>query len=384
MEFPTLRLGRSCALSLSSEPAYVLSFACQSATDDKGGLLAAAISDSHTIKVYDQDTFCSAVTLEGHSDTITNIMFDKNEKDFLWSSSMDGTLRLWDISAGGSGKEVFKSEQGITCFDINSTGKLLSLALEQDSDSLDVVIHFMDIGDVNAISSLDVLATFDDVHSDDVTKVLFHPQKEKVLFTASMDGLVSVLDLYLSSSFDEDICLLRTLNVETSISNFGFFGPSNEFIFVLTHIETLQLWDFNDAELILGLTDVRKKITDSPYTIDYIIDCVYHETSQRLFLVGGTNSGTVNLFHVNLETLEPVQSLSCGHSEVVRCLIQNEKKDALFSGAEDGMICGWVALKSRSDGIEPKKGKSKASAKDKANRSAKAKPYTKNKNKKSV
>ena len=344
MEFPTLKLGRSCALSLSSDPAYVLHFACQgSAThESREKLIGAAISNTHEIKLYLQDTFCCHAVLSGHNNSISGIVFDKLDPALLWSSSMDGTLRLWDCSNKKQEKVVFEDEDnlGITAMGLSCDGKLLAIALEKNPDSLDVLLHVFDVSDKSMIRKV---AQFEDIHSDDVTQIKFHPTEAEIVATCSMDGLVTILTL---STFDEQEALLQTLNIESSVSTVGFFGPEYEYLYSLTTDETIQMWKYLEGDLISITKDFRKKTPDD-INVDYAIDCVYHSESRRLFLLAGNHSGALHLLHLNLDAIEPFQSFCGGHSATIRCVHVDEGTTMLLTGAEDGMVCAWMALQAK-------------------------------------
>ena len=45
--------------------------------------------------------------------------------------------------------------------------------------------------------------------------------------------------------------------------------------------------------------------------------------SQRLFLVGGTNDGKIEIMHVGTESIDLASSLHHGHSETIRALHWN-------------------------------------------------------------
>lgn len=93
--------------------------------------------------------------------------------------------------------------------------------------------------------------TYEDFHSDDITQVKFHPTKSNVLYTASMDGTVCVVDTNIS---DEEEALLEGelnkrvflthtgINLEDPIQHIGFYGSQQEKIWISTHSERLSLY----------------------------------------------------------------------------------------------------------------------------------------------
>lgn len=59
------------------------------------GLLAAVLDD-FTIQLFDVVSLRLVRKFEGHTDRITDLSFSEDGK-WLVSSSMDGTLRIWDV-----------------------------------------------------------------------------------------------------------------------------------------------------------------------------------------------------------------------------------------------------------------------------------------------
>merc|ERR1712013_385597 len=140
MEFPKLKLARSCALSSSNDPIYVLLFATQQQQQQSEeeqpapGLFAAALSGTNEIKIYSQDTFCCQCSLTGHEGRVTAVKFDRLSPSRVWSSSLDGSLRCWDLGDAKSlqGGTVFSQNDlvGYSALDINCDGTILAAGTE--------------------------------------------------------------------------------------------------------------------------------------------------------------------------------------------------------------------------------------------------------------
>jgi len=372
-----MKLARSCALSLSNDPAYVLNFATQeSSAEYPQGLFAASISGTNEIKIYSKDTFCSLASLVGHSERVTAIKFDLLNSDIIWSSSLDGTLRCWNIKEKTN--HIFsKKDIGYTALDVNCDGTILAVGMESiDQDLIEekekknssVTVEFWDISEMNESKTPKYISKFESIHSDDVTHIVFHPENPKIVVTGSTDGLVAVLNV---TTHEEETDLIHTLNTESSVSTIGYFGPSLEFVYVLTHIETFTIWKYMEGELLTDIIDLKKK-TSEYNNINYVVDCLYHKASQRLFLVGGTHCGRMEILHFNLDVIEPYFTLSGGHSSIVRCIAFHG--ECLLTGGEDGMVCAWMAVQG-TDADNKSLVNASKKAKRKQKRKEKKKPY---------
>lgn len=88
--------------------------------------------------------------------------------------------------------------------------------------------------------------------------------------------------------------------------------------------------------------------------VDYFVDCHYSREEDRLWVVGGTNTGTLGYFPVSCEGVGAIGSpeavLASGHTDVVRCVLPMSKIcsksvqiQGIFgwTGGEDGRLCCW-------------------------------------------
>lgn len=338
-ELPNLKLARAAALSLQTNPFYILLFADQVKCRKDNNLFAIAVSDQNLIKVYGKESFCSHCVLEGHKGMITGLAFAVLDSNFLWSSSLDGTLKCWSTVQGnqvvvleicGDGSEPF------TALDISFDGIFLSAGTHQINEQ----DAFLYTWNVENFPHVVLQSKHEDFHSDDITKISFHPQRFSLAATGSTDGLVCLCDL---GATDDDDVLIQTFNTESSVNVVGFFGPKYEYIYSLTHIETMQFWDCLSGDQLGAFADIRNKEQMS-YIVDYIIDCFYHQPSQRLFLVAGTFSGQIEVLHANLDHVTHFQSLIGCHSSTIRCVLFDSKTQRLLAGGEDGMISLWAPM----------------------------------------
>lgn len=175
---------------------------------------------------------------------------------------------------------------------------------------------------------------------DAVTKVRFHPTQTSFVVTASEDGVVCFFDCRIP---DEDDAIESILNVESAVTQIGFFGPLMENIFCLTGTETLDLWNLQTAERIHHYETLREDCNANGVPTDYLIDCVYDSQSAELFLLAGNHEGNVNVLNIGGGSgqLQHVAALQGGHKACVRCVYYDAAQATLYSGGEDARLCKW-------------------------------------------
>uniref|UniRef100_A0A803NQQ7 Uncharacterized protein n=2 Tax=Cannabis sativa TaxID=3483 RepID=A0A803NQQ7_CANSA len=300
---------------------------------------------TNVVKLYSPVTGQYYGECKGHSDTINHISFSATSTPHVLNScSSDGTLKAWDtrtfkevssISAGPS-QEIFSFSFG------GSTGNLLSAGCKSQ-------ILFWDWRNKKQVACLE------DSHVEDVTQVHFIPSQPSKLLSASVDGLICIFDT--DGDINDDDNLESVINVGTSIGKVGFFGDKFQKLWCLSHIETLSIWDWNDARNEGDFQDARS-IASKSWTsdqVDYFVDCHYSEQEERLWVVGGTNSGNLGYFPVNYKGEAAIGSpeavLMGGHGGIVRSALPvssicsgRDHSPGMFgwTGGEDGRLCCWV------------------------------------------
>lgn len=89
--------------------------------------------------------------------------------------------------------------------------------------------------------------------------------------------------------------------------------------------------------------------------IDYFVDCHYSDIDDRLWVIGGTTSGTLGYFPISPDhagTIDFAEAiLEGGHAGVVRSVLPASNshrtiaKKGIFgwTGGEDGRLCCWLS-----------------------------------------
>ncbi|KAG0224413.1 WD repeat-containing protein 89 [Actinomortierella wolfii] len=308
-------------------------------TANQSNLIVSA--SSHEIKLYNPSTLAINRVLKFHTDAISQIK--AHGDNFIFSSSKDGHVALWDLRTEGAPVQTYSSARRdpLLSFDLNCAEQVLAAGTELNEEMYEAYIHFFDTRMASATNSANnpVVKTFNESHSDDVTQIKFHPTNPMRLMSGSVDGLVCQMDI----SQEEDDAMEVVANTEASIHKIGYFGPQAEYIYALSHMETLSLWMSDQADMIHNFGDVRGVSNPAlGLTLDYMIDCQYDPVTQRLFLLAGSNEGNINILHVNSDSLQLCQVLQGCHTEIVRGIAWHPQRGIMYSGGEDARLGLWT------------------------------------------
>jgi len=146
------------------------------------------------------------------------------------------------------------------------------------------------------------------------------------------------------NSFNEDEELISVINSCSSINKAGYFGIEGEYVYCLTHNETFSLWNASEGVSISDMGDIRTDSNQSIVEINYGIDCQFDLSTNRLYLLCGSNNGDISILHANLDELQLCQKLNDGHNEIVRSVYWDPKANIFISGGEDSKLCLWSSL----------------------------------------
>eukprot|EP00299_Pterocystis_sp_00344_P009803 c4243_g1_i1.p1 GENE.c4243_g1_i1~~c4243_g1_i1.p1 ORF type:complete len:397 (+),score=121.58 c4243_g1_i1:43-1233(+) len=183
-----------------------------------------------------------------------------------------------------------------------------------------------------------MVRSFQDIHSDTVTCVMFPSHSNNTLITASEDGLCCVLDL---SQRNDDDALISVFNGEQSVTSIGML--SSNVLHVLSDLSTLSLWDVTTEDRIAMHSNIRESTVLDKWKIDYITRCV-SDANSRLLAICGTFRGVGIVLEVEKQSTRALCAFGRGgHNKRIRdcCWVNSDQQQQLATVGEDGRICVW-------------------------------------------
>lgn len=296
-----------------------------------------------SIKLFNMDTLLYVGDFKAHSAKITGLEYCHTNQHCFWSASVDTSLSYWDS------RRAFKSPVhrilspnncSFSSCGLNCKDEIIAAATEPYGE--DVCLYLWDVRQLSTMKLLqNHMEVYTDSHHSEITQIRFSPVQTHQMASGSTDGLICLFDV---SKGSEDDALDSVLNTGSSVNRIGFFGPTSTYLYCLTHIETLQLWDTVEGKMTADFTNPREE-NGSKDRLDYFIDCMYHPVKDELYFVGGTNSGRLHLCQVTDSKLETVCPLMGGHTATVRCLQWDHNSETLLTGGEDSIISCWRSSK---------------------------------------
>lgn len=288
--------------------------------------LSCALSNGQ-VQVYDQQRL-HLVTTFANIPLVTDLVYGPDQ--CLVSTSNDGSLTVHDLRQSiVAVKSRLPSGQAALSVALGYDGYLAAVASQKGK------IHFLDLR-----SSLPLVGSYVDSHSDDVTTVEFQPSSP-LLVTGAEDGLACVFDTTQST---EERALRMVFNTGTPLRRAGFCGTS-ESVWCLTGSETASLWSTRTGECLYDSTfnlreNLRQGLGDD-MDIDYLIDAHWDTNAQELFLSAGNGHGDAAIFRLTPSwQWEGAHRMIGGHRGVIRAA-QHLSSSVLVTAGEDARICEW-------------------------------------------
>lgn len=269
-------------------------------------LLAAGTLDGK-VRVWQVEDGALVVTLEGHTDAVTSVLFSPQNSALLASASNDDTIRLWPLD--GSGEPLFTLEGhtgDVNTLSFSPGGSLLA------SGSDDTSIKIWQVEDGTLLNTIEG-------HTRGVLSVAFAPDALSVV-SGSLDGTVRLWQL-------EDNALLNTMAGHSAVVMSVAFSPDGTLVASGSLDGTIRVWQAADGALLnilAGHTGGIIGIAFSPDGED---------------LTSGSLDGTIRLWDVaSGQLLNTVE----GHTRASGSVAFSPPDGAILaSGTLDGTTLLW-------------------------------------------
>ena len=342
-------------------------------TDSSDGKYLATSLSTQAVKMYQRTEdggIAALLELTGHGAAVTDVTIPLPHEPWLvCSSSLDGTVRLWDCRAADGQREVQKYVAGFA-------KEFASATLGGGNDHLVVGAQNEQVvfWDRRVGTGLEV---FEDSHSEDVTRVRFQPGRRNRLFTAGVDGLTCAFDVGgCPADINDEDGLMTVMHTGCAIVEMGFVSGAgdNDVLWLLTGNEDAWFYDTGDDAETVGNTlayvpDTRGAAQRSSLAagihagglsqqVDYLVGCFSRKEpggGSTVMIAAGTQGGAVGVYPV-VTTGEgsdpasspavlgaPVVVMDGGHVDIVRAMawVPDNTSEVPVTGAEDSRVCVW-------------------------------------------
>ncbi len=349
-------------------------------------IIAIASNPDHIIHLYYQNgndnTLSFYGELIGHTAPIHEVRFANplEHPNILLSTAEDGNILVWDIRTRQNIMKFQPKDRNgnaVQIFTCDIRGNMIVAGGENGS------IYFYDI------RSNELLAHSNIVHEGDVTQVRFHPTQPNFLFSGSEDGLINVYDLN-NTLQDFENSIDNVLSTQQTVAKFGFLGPDSEFLWCISAIESLSLWNINENQRMVNYTrdqfnqilvnaldfnhkkffhivddtdDINAHVinmsplgptTTYDWRIDNLLSCNYDSNNDILYALAGTIGGGVAIFTIkdNILALYALLPPNTCHKRRIRdyiwqssSLISNQGDVlSLITCSQDSRIGQWSSF----------------------------------------
>lgn len=268
-----------------------------------------------------------------HSDRITAACFSRQSSDLIYTSSADCTVKTWDTRLGSNPSAIIKFETDVFALTSNNMDNLLVVGVENNVVFYD---RRMLQGNVN---SRNCLGVYSDVHTNEITQLVFHPSHHHLLASSAEDGLICMYNVGTAEAGD---AVVSIMNTDCTVNKFGFFGPNGDGLYSISSIETLSIWHHPSAQRLYSFDDIRDTTG-----VDYLIDCFETSADEELFLFAGSHTGEIDIIGVQPSSYRTLGTRLIGHTSTIRAicpvptLSPGGKGLAAVSVGEDGKICSY-------------------------------------------
>jgi len=292
---------------------------------------AIACTGGERIHILSAQDLSLIAELDGHADKTEQVsFFEGSGSNALASCGADNTCKIWDLRQRACASTFFLDAEP------------MALSAGQFNDAI------VAVGVENRVDLYDIRKgrkkfTFEEVHTDIVNSLRFHPFIPGILLSASEDNLVCQLDVQMCN---EDEGVPWVINNEDNVRSFCVLGDSakNYAIATASTTDVVRIWS-SDCECLGEFGGIREhpllKVDES---CGYIVAMLWEE--DRAYALGGSSEGGLGLFHLNCDSLTLWNTFAPGntkedeHTGVIRGAAQLGK-GSLLTVDENGKLAAW-------------------------------------------
>ncbi|KAG6003035.1 hypothetical protein E4U21_002423 [Claviceps maximensis] len=275
--------------------------------------------------------------------TALRVLDDVGGGAVVCTAGEDGTVGVWDLRLGEAARVAHFTAANAPILSLACNASTKTIALGTELHNHSASLHLWDL---RSLPQGQAQAHYQDLHSDDITELAFHPSNPAVLLSGSTDGLVNIYDTRIA---DEDELTIQTFNHNASIHHAAFLTDTE--VLALSHDEQFALYDVaeerenGDAVQVFG--DLRS-VLECQYVAGMTIKA---DGSGAVVGCGAQNQHLFKLtFLAKNQHDEPKWAFDTNNSvglpgahgdEVVRSFCFFDEAQLVFTAGEDGTVKAW-------------------------------------------